>query len=384
MGRERRRVVVTGTGAVSAAGLGVEPFWRACVEGCSKLRPSERIDLSDYGSPRVGEVPLDAPRAAEPAAAFALAAVAQAIEEARLAGEPWPAATGVVIGTCLGGAEAWFEREGPISSGTLGAPAARIAREHALEGPTLSLSIACASGTAAIGLAADCIRRGEADRMLAGGVDALSRFVVSGFWALRALATGHTRPFDRRRDGLALGEGAGILVLEDRDVALARGAPLLAEILGSGSASDAHHMTAPAPQGDGVVRAIEAALRDAGLPRSAVEFVSAHGTGTTFNDRMETIALKRVFAEHASRLKVNSIKPIVGHTLGAAGALEAILCVQVLGAGIVPPTINYGERDPDCDLDYVAGAAQRHAVSCALSCSSAFAGTNATLLLGRP
>jgi 3-oxoacyl-(acyl-carrier-protein) synthase len=383
MGRERRRVVVTGTGAVSAAGLGVEPFWRACVDGRSQLRPAERLDLSDYASPRVGEVPHDLRRGSEPAAAFALAAAAQAIEEARLASEPWPAATGVVIGTCLGGAEAWFERAGPVSSGTLGAPAAHIAREHALEGPALSLSIACASGTAAIGVAAGCIRRGEAERMLAGGVDALSRFVVSGFWSLRALAAGDTRPFDRRRDGLALGEGAGILVLEDRDVALARGATLLAEILGSGSSGDAHHMTAPSPQGDGVVRAIEAALSEARLPRSAVEFVSAHGTGTAFNDRMETIALKRVFAEHASRLKINSIKPIVGHTLGAAGALEAILCVRVIGSSIVPPTINYGERDPDCDLDYVVGTAQAQAVSCALSCSSAFAGNNATLLLGR-
>ena len=220
--------------------------------------------------------------------------------------------------------------------------------------------------------------------MLAGGVDALSRFVVSGFWSLRALAAAEPRPFDRRRDGLALGEGAGIVVLEEREIALARGAPVLAELLGSGSSGDAHHMTAPSPTGDGVVRAIEAALSNAELEPRAVDFVSAHGTGTPFNDRMETIALKRVFSDHAWKLPVNSVKPIVGHTLGAAGALEAILCVQALRDGIVPPTINYRERDPECDLDYVPDRARRHTVTCALSCSAAFAGNNATLLVGRP
>jgi 3-oxoacyl-[acyl-carrier-protein] synthase II len=394
MSHARRRVVVTGTGAVSAAGLGVEAFWRACVDGRSMLRPATRFDSSDYASPRVGEVPTAALAAAierggtEPAAAFAVDAAAQAVEQARLTGSSWPETTGAVLGTCLGGADALFDRirgvaDRTVSCGALGAPAARLAREHDLRGPLLTVSIACASGTAAIGLAADCIARGEADRMLAGGVDALSRFVVSGFWSLRALAAGETRPFDRRRDGLALGEGAGIVVLEDREIALARGAPVLAEVLGSGSSGDAHHMTAPSPTGDGVVRAIEAALCHAGLEPRAVDFVSAHGTGTTFNDRMETIALKRVFAEHARQLPVNSIKPIVGHTLGAAGALEAILCVRVLRDGIVPPTINYHERDPECDLDYVPGRARRHAVTCALSCSSAFGGSNATLLLGR-
>ncbi len=397
---------MTGTGAVSAAGLGVEAFWSACVDGRSTLGPATRLDLSDYASPRVGEVPTAAFAAAierggtEPAAAFAVEAAAQATEQARLSGSSWAATTGAALGTCLGGADALFDRirarasaraasarDVPagrsVSCGALMAPAARLAREHDLRGPLLTVSIACASGTAAIGLAADCIARGEADRMLAGGVDALSRFVVSGFWSLRALAAGEPRPFDRRRDGLALGEGAGIVVLEDREIALARGAPVLAEVLGSGSSGDAHHMTAPSPTGDGVVRAIEAALSHAGLAPGAVDFVSAHGTGTPFNDRMETIALKRVFAEHATRLPVNSVKPIVGHTLGAAGALEAILCVQVLRDGIVPPTINYHERDPECDLDYVPGRARRHAVTCALSSSSAFGGSNATLLLGR-
>jgi len=220
--------------------------------------------------------------------------------------------------------------------------------------------------------------------MLAGGTDALSPFVLSGFGLLRALTTTQVRPFDRRRDGLALGEGAGVLVLEERARAEKRGAVILAEVLGGGSAADANHMTGPSPTGDGVARAMQAALADAGRPADSVDFISAHGTATPFNDRMETLAIKRVFGEHARRVPIDSIKPIVGHTLGAAGALEAILCVKAMQEGTVPPTINYDDPDPECDLDYVPNAARRLRVHCALSTSSAFAGNNAALLLGRP
>lgn len=407
-----RRVVVTGMGAVSAAGGGVEPFWRACVEGRSMLRPITRFDAEPFGAPPTGVLPRETyrelvsrysrgdaagPVSTEPAAACALEAAGQALEQAGFAEASLPSPAGLALGTCLGGADAAFRwllrtaadesnvaRSMPISEGALSAPAARLAEAHRLRGPVLTLSTACASGTAAVALAADCIRRGEADVMLAGGVDLLSRFVVSGFWLLRALSSGPVRPFDLRRDGLALGEGAGILVLEEREAALGRGAVLQAELLGGGSSGDANHMTGPSPDGDGVVRAIEAALRHAGRTPDAVEFISAHGTGTPFNDRMESIAFGRVFGPRAARIPVDSIKPIIGHTLGAAGALEAILCVKVLRESIVPPTINYGVPDPECMLDYVPNVARSHEVRCALSCSSAFAGNNAAILLGRP
>ncbi len=400
----RRRVVVTGLGAVSAAGRGALAFWRAAVEARSGLGPVTRFDASDLGSPRVGEVPprlfssmLEETEAQEPAAAFAHAASADALADAGLPASSLPRSSGVVLGTCLGGALASFEwilsrgaledRRPPsrlASTGSLSAPAQRVALAYGLEGPVLTLSTACASGTAAVGHAAECIRRGEADVILAGGVDVLSRFVVAGFRLLRALASVQVRPFDRRRDGLALGEGAGILVLEEREHALRRGGSILAEVLGFGSSGDANHMTGPSPTGDGVVRAAGAALRDAGSRPDAVDFISAHGTGTPYNDRMETIAIKRVFGERAYRIPVDSVKPIVGHTLGAAGALEAIVCIGAIREGIVPPTLNYAERDPECDLDYVPDEARSVEVRRALSLSSAFAGNNAALLLGAP
>lgn len=383
----RQRVVITGLGAVSAAGRGVEPFWRACVEGRSMLRQITRFDTSDYGTPAAGEIPqqdyenlMRANGRTEVAAACVLEAAAEALRQAGFHNAVPPRSGGVALGTCLGGAEAACGR----LEGSLFAPAVRLATRYGLAGPVVTVSVACASGTAAICLAADAIRRGESDVMLTGGVDVLSLFVVSGFWSLRALASGCVRPFDRRRDGLALGEGAAVVVLEGLAHAVKRGAFPLAEVLGGGTSGDANHMTGPSPAGDGVVRAIEAALRDARLDRGTVEFISAHGTGTPFNDRMETIAIKRVFGPLAPRIPVSSIKPIVGHTLGAAGALEAVLCVRLMQEGMLPPTINYGEPDPECDLDYIPNSVRRMSVRCALSCSSAFAGNNAALLLGAP
>jgi 3-oxoacyl-[acyl-carrier-protein] synthase II len=378
-----RRVVVTGMGALTAAGAGVGPFWSACVEGRSTLAAAKHFDTSDLGGVRVGEVDRAEPAGGKRASDLALCASLEALAAAGLPSGPLPPASGVALGTCLG------ETLGPASDPAptfgardgLAAPALRLAAAHGLTGPVTTVSAACASGTAAIAAAAACIRRGESDLMLAGGVDALSRFVVSGFWLLRALSSTQVRPFDRRRDGLALGEGAGLLVLEERDRARARQAPILAEVLGAGTAADAYHMTGPSPRGDGVLRAMSAALADARRTPGDVDFVSAHGTGTPFNDRMETLALKRLLGTRAPGVPIDSIKPVIGHTLGAAGALEAILCVQVLREGTIPPTINYGEPDPECDLDYVPGAARRQVVRCALSTSSAFAGHNAALLL---
>jgi len=375
---EGRRVVVTGMGALTAAGAGVGSFWRACVEGRSALRPVTRFDTADLGAVQAGEIDAPLPAMEQRAPAFALFAAAEALAAAGLPRDDLPTGSGVVMGTCLGGA---IDSSPFPAPGGFAAPALRLAEAHGLSGPVVTVSAACASGTAAIANAADCIRRGEADLMLAGGADALSRFVVSGFWLLRALSSTQVRPFDRRRDGLALGEGAGLVVLEERERARRRGAPMLAEILGGGSAGDAYHMTGPSPRGDGVLRAMSAALAAARRCPGDIGFISAHGTGTLFNDRMETLAFKRLLGGRAPLVPIDSIKPIIGHTLGAAGALEAILCVKVLQEGIIPPTINCHERDPECDLDYVPGAARRQAIRCALSTSSAFAGHNAALLL---
>jgi 3-oxoacyl-[acyl-carrier-protein] synthase II len=407
----RRAVAITGIGAVTAAGAGVEAFWTACVEGRSALRPAgaEFAGRGPGGGtaapPAVGAVDVDlggnGPRSEERAAALLLRAADEALQSAALPSGWLPAGAGTAIGTCLGGALATFAwcdglaaRRAAVAPGAawpappwpapggFAAPARRLAAARGLTGPVTTLSAACISGTAAVAHATETIRRGESDLMIAGGVDALSPFVLAGFGLLRALATGIMRPFDRRRDGLSLGEGAGVLVLEPLDAARRRGAPILAIVEGSGSAADAHHMTGPSPTGDGVARALQAALDDARRTARDVDFISAHGTGTPFNDRMETLAFKRVLGARAPEVPIDSIKPIVGHTLGAAGALEAILCVRAIGEGIVPPTAHLEEPDPECDLDYVRGAARRQAVRRALSTSSAFAGHNAALLLG--
>jgi 3-oxoacyl-[acyl-carrier-protein] synthase II len=385
---DRRRVVVSGMGAVCASGIGAEAFWRACVAGESGLRPIRAFDATRFGADRGGEVLLlDAP-GPERASSFALAASRQALDGAGL--EAAPSGAGLVLGTCLGGATVTFDwlagrNDGGVRrTGWLTGPTIFLAEHLGLTGPVSTVSSACASGAGAVILAADCVRRGEADVMLAGGTESLSSFVVSGFSELRALSSGPVRPFDRRRDGLALGEGGAILVLEEREHARARGAPILGEVLGAARSADANHMTGPSRTGDGVVRAVAAALRDAGISSDRVDFISAHGTGTPFNDRMETIAFKRIFGERAFRIPVNSVKPVVGHTLGAAGALEVILCIRVMAESVVPPTINYEEPDPECDLDYVPNVARAREVRCALSCSSAFGGNNAAILLGTP
>jgi len=386
-------------GAVTAAGRGVERFWRACVEGRSALRPDARFSAGDPRLLPLGLVGDPFPADEERASALALDACDEAVRGAGFAagGAP-PRGAGLVLGTCLGGAIAtlgWIDdverrgapalRDCPFPGpGGLAAPALRLAARHGLTGPVSTMSTACSSGTGAVAAAADAIRRGESDVMFAGGVDALSAFVVSGFGLLRALASTEVRPFDRRRDGLALGEGAAIVVLEEAGSARRRGAPILAEILGAGTALDAHHMTGPSPDGAGVVRAITAALSEAGAAAESVDFISAHGTGTSFNDRMETVAFKRLFGGRAALIPIDSVKPIIGHTLGAAGALEAILCARVLAEGIVPPTINYREPDPECDLDYVPNEARRVVVRRALSTSSGFGGHNAALFLGAP
>ena len=262
------------------------------------------------------------------------------------------------------------------------APAVRLARTLGCRGPVATPQLACASGTHAIALAADWVRRGRADVVLAGGTDLLCRFVVAGFNCLRATAE-TARPFDVRRRGLVLGEGAAVVVVESADAAARRGAAVRARVLGVGGAGDAVHMTAPDREGRGAARAIAAALDDAEIRPGQVGFVSAHGTGTPYNDAMEAAALGLLFAPRA--VPVNSIKGAIGHTLGAAGAFEAVMCTRVLATGTVPPTAGLEELDPACaGLDVVHGAARSRDVAVALSTSSGFAGTNAAVVFGRP
>jgi nodulation protein E len=385
LSRQSHAVVVTGYGVVSPLGRGVPAFWEALVAGRSAVAPITRFPADDLTPRHAAEVRDVAPDDPDRAGAFALDAACQALADAGLEPSRVPR-LGVALGTTLGGM-LLFERwtADAVSDGIGGvpywAPATRLARTLGGEGPVATTQLACASGTQAVALAASWVRRGQAEVVLAGGADLLCRFVVAGFNALRATADA-ARPFDVARRGLVLGEGAAILVLESAAHAAARGARVRARLLGAGAAGDATHMTAPDRDGGGAARAIAAALRDAGVAPAAVGFVSAHGTGTAYNDAMEAAAIARVFGPGA--VPVDSIKGAVGHTLGAAGALEAVVCAEVLQRGIVPPTAGLATLDPACAaLDVVRGEPRAVEADVAVSTSSGFAGANAALVLAR-
>ncbi len=379
--------MITGCGVVSPLGAGVPAFWEALVAGRSAVAPICGFDAGDLTPRSAAEVRASLPADPDRAGMFALRAASEAMEDAGLAGAPG-ARLGVVLGTTLGGM-AIFERWEAVREPVSGiervpyyAPAVRLARTVGARGPVATTQLACASSTHAIALAADWVRFGRADVVLAGGTDLLCRFVVAGFNCLRATAE-VARPFDRDRRGLVLGEGAAVVVVEDAAHAARRGARVRARLAGAGAAADAVHMTAPDRDGAGAARAMAAALAEAGLAPRDVDYVSAHGTGTVYNDAMEAAALGRLFGTR--RAPVNSIKGAIGHTLGAAGAFEVVACVQSLATGLVPPTA--GLQVPDAGfahLDLVQGTARRHEVRVALSTSSGFAGTNAALVMVRP
>jgi 3-oxoacyl-[acyl-carrier-protein] synthase II len=384
-----RRVAVTGLGAVSAFGPGLAAFREGAWSGASAIAPVAGFDVSRFVAKTAAEVrslPADtAGETEDRGERLALAAAAEALRGSAFGG----AGSGVAVGTTLAGNETWGRGLAagtpPFARSAPGFLAARLARRFSAGGPVAAISTACASGTAALGLAAGWIREGRAARVLAGGVDALSPFVFSGFDALRALSPTAARPFDAERDGLTLGEGAGFVLLEDEDEARRRGTPVLARLTGYGSAADAFHMTRPRPDGSGLARAASAALKDAGRAAATVGFVSAHGTGTVFNDAMEEAALAHVLGAGAGSVPVHGLKGAIGHTLGAAGALEAILCVLVLAADDVPPTAGHRRSREGSPLFIVSGAPHRPArrVEVALSTSAAFSGTDAALVLER-
>lgn len=386
-----RSVAVTAMGAVTGFGEGVVPFWNGLLSGRSCLGPITLFPTGRVVVRQVAEArPLGQgePGPAGERAHRLLLAAAREVEAQVPSGLLGGPGTAVVVGTTMGGNRlfcSWLEGGLASPSGSdLASPARLLAERTGAAGPVVTVSAACASGTAALGAAARLVRSGTVDRALAAGVDALSEFVVAGFDSLRALSRTTVRPFDLRRDGLGLGEGAGLLLVEELGAALSRGARPLALVRGYGSAGDAFHMTRPSPRGAGLVRALSAALADARVEPSAIGFVSAHGTGTPLNDAMEAAAFGTVFGAGLVRPPVQSLKGAVGHTLGAAGALEAILTVRVLESGLVPPTAGLEEPDPALGLDVVHGAARRvEPLSLAVSTSSAFAGTNAAVILER-
>ena len=408
-----RRVVVTGIGLVSPLGIGVEKNWDALLRGQSGIGPITRFDASKYSTRIAGEVtnfdPLEFidkrdARRMDLFIQLALAAAALAvkdagIEPALLEGDR----TGVYIGSGIGGLATIEEshktllERGPdrvspffLVSIIINEAAGYVSIKYRSRGPNSATATACATSTHSIGDSFRMIARGDADRMLAGGAEApITPLGVAGFCALRALSTRNdepqkaSRPFDARRDGFVMGEGAGILLLEELAAARRREARIYAEIVGYGMNGDAYHVTAPAEDGAGAKGVMRRALADAGIDPSEVGYINAHGTSTPLNDKVETLAIKEVFGDHARRIGVSSTKSMTGHLLGATGALEAGVTSLCLANQIMTPTINYEHPDPECDLDYVPNAARPAEIRCALSNSFGFGGTNGCLILKR-
>ncbi|HZP35075.1 MAG TPA: beta-ketoacyl-ACP synthase II [Methylomirabilota bacterium] len=406
-----RRVVITGVGAVTPVGNTAEEFWAALIQGKSGIGPVTRFDASPLPTRIAGEVKgFDSlryvdkkdDRKFDPFLKYAIACAAMAVEDAGLNVERVDRTRfGVLVGSGIGGITTLLEThktlldKGPdrvspffIPMLIINMASGLISMRFGAKGPNSSVVTACATGNHAIGDAMKIIQRDDADLMIAGGAEAIILpLTFAGFCQMKAMSTRNdeparaSRPFDANRDGFVCGEGGGLLVLESLDHALRRDARIYAEVVGYGMTGDAHHMTAPDPEADGAARAMTLALRDARVEPSAVGYINAHGTSTPYNDKSETMAIKRVFGDHARRLAISSTKSMTGHLLGAAGGIEAIATAFAIHHGILPPTINYETPDPDCDLDYVPNQARKQDVEVALSNAFGFGGTNATLVL---
>jgi 3-oxoacyl-[acyl-carrier-protein] synthase II len=407
----KRRVVVTGLGVVSPFGPGLDLFWTELTRGTSAVRRIGRFDATPFPSQIAAEVIGFSAEAYLPRRDivrtdtfihFALTAAIEAFRDAKLEPSPGDPRIGVSIGTSMGGLPLIFttydglQREQMRGVNPYAMPgflpnmaASWVSMRFGARGPIASATTACAAGGQALGDACRFIERGDADVMISGGTDALvNPFVVACFSALRALSTRNddpaaaSRPFDKNRDGFVLGEGAGIMVLEEREHALDRGAHIYAELAGYAMTADAHHPTASTV--DGPARAIAGALADAGIPPDEVEYINAHGTSTPHNDANETRAIREVFGAHAYKLAVSSTKSMIGHLLGAAGAVEAVATVLALEHGMLPQTINYSTPDPECDLDYVPNKVRPRPIRVAVSNSFGFGGVNASLVFKKP
>jgi len=408
----KRRVVVTGLGAVTPIGLDAKTSWENALKGVSGIGELTRVNKDDYPAKVAAEINDFNPenfmdkkeaRKMDRFTQYALASSMMAVKDANLEITDENAhRVGVWIGSGIGGMETFeqqfetFLNKGARRVSPFFVPmmipdmaTGQVSIALGAKGVNSCTVTACATGTNSIGDAFKAIERGDADVMITGGSEApLTKMSFAGFSSAKALTTNPdpktaSRPFDQNRDGFVMGEGAGILVLEELEHALARGAHIYAEIVGYGSTGDAHHITAPAPGGEGGARAMKMAIENAGLKPEDVDYINAHGTSTEYNDKYETAAIKEVFGEHAYNLTVSSTKSMTGHLLGAAGGVEAIFTVMSIKDGIIPPTINYETPDPDCDLDYAPNEAKKKDVRVAMSNSLGFGGHNATIVFKR-
>lgn len=406
------RVVVTGYGGVTPIGNSWDCFWSNLIAGKSGAAIVKAFDASEYSTYIAGEVKdfnpedwldkKDARRVSR-FISFAIAAAQKALERSNLNSKEYGEHIGAVIGSGIGNLEILREQHsrllelGPSKVSPFLVPfmipnmaAGYVSIVNGLKGPTSCIATACTTGTNSIGEAYHMIKRGEAIAMLAGGTETpINPISMAGFCSAKAMTRNNdhpeqaSRPFDKNRDGFLIGEGAAVLVLEDYAFAKERGAAILAEIVGYGVSSDAYHLTQPDPEANGATKCMQNALKSAGIKPEQISYINAHGTSTYLNDKTETTAIKRVFGENAYRIPASSTKSMIGHLLGAAGAVEAMICVQAIENNIIPPTINYENPDPECDLDYVPNQARHINVEFALSNSFGFGGHNGTLIFKR-
>jgi 3-oxoacyl-[acyl-carrier-protein] synthase II len=401
----KRRVAVTGMGAVTAVGNDVPTFWHSLKEGHCGIRPITIFGTSAYRSHTGGEVDLSPEsqfllrdlRRLSRCDQFGIIAAREAMNASMLdQAERDREKFGVILGADSGGifsVEKYFraiythasKRPSPslLLSFSLATTTDHIAQEFDLRGPRTTTATVCSSSAAAIAFAYDAIAFGEAELMISGGSDSLCEVTYAGFNSLRAIDPGGCRPFDKNRQGLSLGEGAGILILEELEHARARGASIWGEVLGYGICAEAYHLTAPEPSGAGIARSIRLALADAGISPEEVDYINAHGTATPLNDVVETRGIKMVFGKKAYEIPISSIKAMIGHCLGSAGAIEAVATLLSLHEGVIPPTINYTTPDPECDLDYTPNEAREKEIRIAISNSFAFGGNNVSLVFSK-
>jgi len=404
-----RRVVVTGLGAITPLGIGVEESWKRIKAGESGITKITKFDASKLPSQIAGEVKGFKPEEFMPAKLvsrvdtfiqYAIACTRMAIEDAGLPSKDLGDEVGVIIGVGMGGVgqieyytrvldTKGYRRITPFFIPMIipNMAAGQIAILFGAKGPNLAVCTACAAGNHAIGEGYRLIKEGRATAIICGGSESLiNELCVAGFAVMKALSTRNdepekaSRPFDAKRDGFVIAEGCGILILEELNHALNRGAKIYAELIGYGLNADAYHMTAPPPDGEGAAKCMELALKDAGISPEDVDYINAHGTGTPLNDLAETKAIKKVFKDHAYKLMISSTKSMIGHLLGGAGGVEAVFTVLSLVEGIIPPTINLEEPDPECDLDYVPNSARKADIKIAMSNGFGFGGTNACLI----
>lgn len=408
-----KRVVITGLAAISPVGIGVDKFWDSLINGRTGIGPLTRFPTDQYPTKIAGEVKdfdpslyMDKKEAKrmDRFTQFAVAGAKMAALDAKLDLDQLEKdRVGVVLGSGIGGIETMEEscrvltEKGPGRVSPFFVPmmignmaAGQVAIALGVTGPNITVVTACASGTNAIGDAFKLIQRGAAEVVISGGTEAsITPLALAGFCAMRALSTNNeepekaSRPFDAQRDGFVMGEGAGIVILESLEHAQKRGARIYAEVLGYGATADAHHITAPAPGGVGAARSMQEAINDAGLKPEDIDYINAHGTSTDMNDKYETMAIKAVFGEYASKVAISSTKSMTGHLLGAAGGIEVVAMTLAVVNDLVPPTINLEHPDPECDLDYVPNQARKMQVDYALSNSLGFGGHNATILIGK-